>query len=127
VNLRNTLCTGHERRTKIDIVFEKVVEHVDAEIKTCPQCTAEVKGQFPKEFAGPRQYGAGIKAYLINLLMAQMVALTRTQKMVKTLIGEVIAGNRLRGVQESSKTNKLVHFYPLEAAPARGGLSCEAL
>lgn len=31
-------CTHHERRTRIDIVFEKVVEHVDAEIKC---------GQFP--------------------------------------------------------------------------------
>jgi len=28
--LEETSCQGHERRTKIDIVFEKVVEHVDA-------------------------------------------------------------------------------------------------
>ena len=27
-----------ERRTKIDIIFEKVVSHVDAEIKVCPRC-----------------------------------------------------------------------------------------
>lgn len=32
IALDNTLCCGHERRTKIDIVFEKVVEHIDAEV-----------------------------------------------------------------------------------------------
>jgi len=40
-------CDHYERRTKIDIVFEKVVEHVDAEVKQCPSCDATVKGKFP--------------------------------------------------------------------------------
>jgi len=35
-NLSDTACTEYERRTKIDIVFEKVVEHTDAEMKQCP-------------------------------------------------------------------------------------------
>jgi len=35
--------------------------------------------------------------------------------------GSVVSGNRSRGVQESSKTNKLVHSYPLEAAPGEAG------
>ena len=35
-DLADVSCQGHERRTKIDIVFEKVVEHIDAEIKHCP-------------------------------------------------------------------------------------------
>ena len=34
-DLRQVGCT-HERRTKIDILFEKVVEHVEVEIKQCP-------------------------------------------------------------------------------------------
>lgn len=37
-DLGGVACTGHERRTKIDIVFEKVVDHMDAEIKQCPTC-----------------------------------------------------------------------------------------
>ena len=37
-DLSGTPCQGHERRTRIDIIFEKVVSHVDAEIKACPQC-----------------------------------------------------------------------------------------
>jgi transposase len=64
----------HERRTRIDIVFEKVVSHVDAEIKQCRRCQAQTKGAFPAEMSGPLQYGAGIKAYVLNLLLAQMLS-----------------------------------------------------
>jgi transposase len=64
----------------IDIVFEKVIEHVDAEIKNCPSCSTKVKGTFPADLHGPLQYGNGLKAYAINQLMCQMVALNRVQK-----------------------------------------------
>ena len=64
----------YERRTKIDIVFEKVVEHVDAEIKQCPSCAATTKAPFPSDLHGPLQYGDGLKAFVINLLVCQMVA-----------------------------------------------------
>ena len=42
-DLSGVPCIDHERRTKIDIVFEKVVDHIDAEIKRCPACHATVK------------------------------------------------------------------------------------
>lgn len=89
--LSKTPCLHHERRTKIDIVFEKVVEHIDAEVKHCPGCDATVKGTFPSDMPGPLQYGNGLKAYIINLLICQMVALNRVQKMITTIIGEVIS------------------------------------
>jgi len=81
----------HERRTKIDIIFEKVVTHVDAEIKECENCGKQTKAVFPLDMPGPLQYGRGIKAYMINLLIAQMISLNRVQKMVKTLIGKIIS------------------------------------
>ena len=84
-----------ERRTKIDIVFEKVVEHVDAEIKQCPTCAATVKGQFPADMHGPLQYGDGLKAFVINLAVCQMVALNRIQKLLAAIIDEVIAESTL--------------------------------
>ena len=59
-------CSHHERRTKIDIVFEKVVEHVDAEVKQCPSCDSTIKGRFPSDMHGPLQYGNGLKAFVIN-------------------------------------------------------------
>jgi transposase len=80
-----------ERRTRIDIVFEKTVEHYDAEVKCCPGCKGTSKASFPKDLSGPLQYGHGIRAYVLNLLIAQMVSLNRIQKMVKTLIGMAIS------------------------------------
>ena len=59
-DLTDVPCVHVERRTKIDIVFEKVVEHVDAEIKQCPTCEATVKGRFPADLHGPLQYGYGL-------------------------------------------------------------------
>jgi transposase len=82
---------GYERRTRIDIVFEKVVSHVDAEIKRCPQCRAQTKGAFPQDLCGPLQYGPGIKAYVLNLLLAQMLSLKRVQQSIHTLIDRLIS------------------------------------
>ena len=90
-SLTDVPCSQSERRTKIDIVFEKVVEHVDAEIKQCPTCHATVKGLFPSDMHGPLQYGDGLKAFVINLLVCQMVALNRVQKLVKSMIGVVVS------------------------------------
>lgn len=80
-----------ERRTKIDILFEKVVQHVDVEIKQCVTCKSMVKGKFPSDMPGPLQYGNGLKAYIINLAICQMVALGRIQKLVKSMIGVIIS------------------------------------
>ena len=90
-SLDESPCTHHERRTKIDIVFEKVVEHVDAEVKQCPSCDATVKGRFPSDMHGPLQYGNGLKAFIINLVVCQMVALNRVQNLVKAMMGTIIA------------------------------------
>mgnify|MGYP002640622600 CR=1 FL=1 len=85
-DLSDVKSTDSERRTKIDIIFEKVVEHVDAQIKQCPSCQTKTKGSFPKDMHGPLQYGNGLKAFVINLLVCQMVALNRVQKLVKSMI-----------------------------------------
>ena len=90
-DLSNTACCGHERRTKIDIIFEKVVSHVDAEFKDCPRCGTRTKGRFPEDMPGPLQYGPGVKAYILNMIIAQMVSFKRVQQSIKTLIGQVIS------------------------------------
>ena len=90
-SLANTTCCCIERRTKIDILFEKHVEHFDAEVKECPSCHAKVKGTFPDDVSGALQYGNGIKALAICLMTSQMVAVKRVQNMLKTLIGTVIS------------------------------------
>jgi len=90
-DLNDTPAIGHERRTKIDIIFEKVVNHVDAELKICPRCNTQNKGHFPEDMSGPLQYGPGIKGYVVNLLVAQMVSLKRVQQMIQTLIGQILS------------------------------------
>jgi transposase len=90
-DLTGITCCKHERRTKIDIMFEKVVEHVDAEVKQCPNCDSETKAPFPADMKGPLQYGNGLRAYVINMLVAQVVSLNRVQKGVQAIIGELIS------------------------------------
>jgi len=90
-DLSDTPCQGHERRTKIDIIFEKVVEHTDAEIKQCPSCGTMQKGHFPADLHGPLQYGSGLKAFVINLLIVQMTALKRVQGLVQSMVGELLS------------------------------------
>ena len=80
-----------ERRTRIDIIFEKTVEHEDAEVKECPDCKKTVKAQFSSDMKGPLQYGKGIIAFAIQLIIVQMISLSRAQKMIKVLIGRVLS------------------------------------
>lgn len=82
-DLSHVDCVCVERRTRIDIIFEKTEEHFDAQIKACPSCAKSVKAEFPKDVAGPIQYGSGIKAYALNLLIAQMVPLNRVAKLIR--------------------------------------------
>ena len=88
---------GVERRTRIDIVFEKVVDHLDAEMKDCPHCGQRTKAPFPSAFAGPLHYGLGLRAYVINLLVAQMVSLKRVVQLLNTLIDRVVSEATLLG------------------------------
>jgi transposase len=90
-SLENTKCSTIERRTKIDILFEKQVEHFDAEVKKCPNCNATNKAKFPKGIHGKIQYGDGLKAFIIHLIVSQMVALNRVQSMVAAMIGTILS------------------------------------
>ena len=96
-DLTDAACTGHERRTLIDIVFEKVVRHADAQIKHCPRCHAETRACFPHQMPGPLQYGPGIKAYVVHLLIAQMRSLKRVAQSMHALIGRTLSEATLLG------------------------------
>jgi len=90
-NLQGIDCKACERRTRIDIFFEKSVEHYDAEIKHCPACNTDVKASFPKDLKGPLQYGNGIKAFVITQLVSQMLSLKRLQTLLVSLIGKTLS------------------------------------
>jgi transposase-like protein len=86
-SLQNKKASGQVRRTRIDIVFEKTVEHFDAEVKECPRCHEINKAEFPKDVHGKLQYGNGLKAFIIHLMISQMVAVNRVKKMITAMIG----------------------------------------
>ena len=90
-DLGDTPSRPRQRRTRIDILFEKVVHHVEAEVKDCPRCRRRTTGRFPADMPGPLQYGNGIKAYAMNLLIAQMVSLDRVRKSIGTLVDVAIS------------------------------------
>ena len=94
--LTGTEATDHERRTRIDVVFEKVVEHHDAEIRHCPHCHGETRAAFPDDLHGPRQYGVGIRVFAVHQLM-QMVPLRRTVQSLSAMIGEKLSEATLLG------------------------------
>ena len=96
-DLTDAACLGHERRTLIDIVFEKVVRHADAQIKHCARCHTETRARFPHEMPGPLQYGPGIKAYVVHLLIAQMLSLKRVAQSMHALIGRTLSEATLLG------------------------------
>ncbi|MGY6278274.1 IS66 family transposase, partial [Methylomonas sp. MgM2] len=54
-----------------------------------------VKGLFPADLYGPLQYGDGLKAFVINLLICQMVALNRVQKLLTSMLDVVISESTL--------------------------------
>lgn len=96
-DLSNVACSCVERRTRIDIIFEKTVEHFDAQVKDCPSCGKSAKATFPEDIAGPIQYGAGIKAYVLNLLVAQMVPLNRVVQLLGSMLGRMLFEATLLG------------------------------
>ncbi len=115
--LTGTEVTDHERRTRIDVVFEKVVEHHDAEIKHCPHCHGETRAPFPDDLHGPRQYGVGIRIFAVHQLM-QMVPLRRTARSLSAMIGEKLSEATLLGFL-TRVHDALAGWDPCPAIPAR--------
>lgn len=65
---------------------KKTSEHFDAEIKQCPRCHETTKAEFPEGIHGKLQYGNGLKAFVIHLMISQMVAVNRVKKIHETFI-----------------------------------------
>ena len=61
------------------------------EIKALPSMFRQRQRQVSFGHAGATADGNGLKAYVINMLVCQMVALNRVQKAVSAMIGQVIS------------------------------------
>ena len=73
-NLRSVEPCEVERRQVFDVppVCVQVTEH-QAEIKVCPNCGNQVKGDFPPDVTQPVQYGPRIKAQVTYLNNYQLI------------------------------------------------------
>ena len=79
--------SAREQRVLLDIQFTVKKLKVVADVKDCPECHARIKGRFSENMPGPLQYGDGIKALVIDLLVAQMLSLNRCTELVQAMTG----------------------------------------
>ena len=95
------LIIRQEERQVIDIPKPEVktTSHLVTVVK-CPCCGSEVKGEFPKDVKAPVQYGINLKAYVVYLMIYQLIPYKRTTDLLENLhhlpISEGTLNNILR-------------------------------
>ena len=121
-DLSQVAASGRERRVLYDIVFQVIEHRVEAELKQCPDCQARTKAEFPASMPGPRQYGVGLQAFIINLLVAHMLSLRRTVELVRAIsslrLSEATCLGYIRRLHESLQAWETAARARLLQAPA---------
>ena len=125
-NLQGVEPVRVERRQVFDVpvVHLEVKEH-QTEVKECPGCGQEVKGDFPAEVTQPVQYGPRLKAQAVYLNSYQLLPLDRTCELFEDFYGHapsqafILNANAtfveqsnmsLQSIKEQLIASPLVHF-----------------
>jgi transposase len=104
---------GYEERQVFDIpaIRIEVTAH-RAEIKICPACGKETRGDFPTEVTGPVQYGPGVNAWATYFQSQHFVPVDRTAQIFADLLNHSLAeGTLMKAGQDLAD-----HIAPATAA-----------
>jgi transposase len=99
--LRQGPLEGCEKRQVFEIprVRAEVTEH-QAEIKRCPACGRQSRGQFPQEVTRTVQYGANLRSYLIYLKDYALLPYGRLQQLMQDLFGVRLGAGTLYATEQ---------------------------
>jgi transposase len=87
-SLEDTVAVGEEERQVYDIPAIRIeVSAHRAEIKICPGCGAENRGEFPENIEPGVRYGTGVKTWAAYFGNQHHIPLERTARIIEDLTG----------------------------------------
>lgn len=98
---------GIEKRQKHDLPEKTTLEvtEVQSEIKTCPCCGLEVRGDFPEDMKAPVQYGPRVQAAAAYLMNYQLIPFDRVAEFFKDFFDAEISVGTLSNIQRKLSRN----------------------
>ena len=114
--------TGHEERQVFDIPRLRIeITAHRVEIKTCPNCGTENRGEYPTAVKAPVQYGNGVTTWASYFTNQHYVALERTAQIFEDLmhhrVSEAVLLNASKELSERVEpVDEAVKAQLLEAA-----------
>ncbi len=105
--------SGYEERQVFDIPAMRIeITAHRAEIKICPACGAQNRGEFPDGVTQPVQYGSGVKTWVAYFPNQHYVSVERTAQIFEDLVAHRVSeATILKSGEELSG-----HVEPAEAA-----------
>ena len=125
-SLLNTPVESWDRRQVHDLppTQLEVTEH-QCEVKCCPKCGILNRGQFPSALKHPIQYGARLEAWIVYLMVVQLLPSLRICQLLKETFGLSVSEGTLynirkrcfdaletpeQEIKQALQNSKVVHF-----------------